>query len=186
MLHKVYLHGNLRSLHEGPIEVAADTVAEILKAISLQLPGFRPNAIRGYKRVKVAGFDTVQSLFTVTEQEDIHIFPQFCGGKQGGFIQIAIGALLVAASFMTGGTALAAIQPLLLQTGALLIVGGLLQLISAPGRDKKNESSQNKSYYLGSPKNTVEIGTRIPILYGRRRIGGHYLSFNISSVDTGV
>jgi predicted phage tail protein len=186
LLRKIFLHGSLRVIHPDPITVVADTVAEAIKAISVQLPGFRPNPLTGYKKIKIAGYDTAESLFIADKREEIHIFPQFCGGKQGGFIQIAIGALLVAASFAMTATGFgAAFAPLLLKIGALLIIGGLLQLMSAPARDKK-DGAANKSYYLGTPKNTVEIGTRIPILYGRRRVGGHYLSFNISSVDTGI
>lgn len=181
MLRRVHLHGSLANIHQGPIEVIADTVAEAIRAVSKQLSGFSPNAINGYRRVRVVGFESVESLFTYNDVEDVHLVPQFCGGKKGGFVQILIGAALVAASFIPGNP----LAPLMLKVGALLIIGGLLQFFTAPARDKK-DGAQNKSYYLGPPKNTVEIGTRIPILFGRRRIGGHYLSFNISSVDTGI
>lgn len=182
MLRRIFLHGKLKKLHPDPIEVVADTVAEVIKAISLQVPAFQPNAIEGYRRIKVVGFDTLESLFVDTDVEEIHIVPQLCGGKQGGFFQILIGAALIAASFIPG---LNAFAPMLLSAGISMMLGGILQLMSAPKRDKK-DGVQNKTFYLGAPKNTVEIGTRIPILYGRRRIGGHYLSFNISSVDTGI
>jgi predicted phage tail protein len=71
----------------------------------------------------------------------------------------------------------------LFNLGAAMLLGGILAFFNTPKRDKK-DGAANKSYYLGAPKNTVDIGTRIPILYGRRKIGGHYLSFDISSIRT--
>ncbi len=185
MLKRIHLHGSLKEIHPDPIEVHADTVIEAIKAVTMQLPGFRPNAVDGRKRISVVDFETVESLFAYTDKVDIHIVPQFCGGKKGGFLQIIIGAVLIAASFLLAATPLAFLSPLLLKTGALLIIGGLLQLIAAPKRDQK-DGEQNRSHYLGAPKNTVAIGTRIGILYGRGRIGGHYLSFNLASMDVGL
>lgn len=183
MRRRVYLHGQLKKIASGPIEVEADTVAEAIKAITLQLPGFRPNAVTGRKRIQVRGCPSVESLFAPNDMEEIHIFPQFNGGKSGGFLQILIGVALIAAAVFFPG-ALGALAPLLFKVGAMMIIGGLLSLISAPKRDKSlAESTQNKTYYLGAPKNTVDIGTRIPILYGKRKVGGQYLAFNISAVN---
>lgn len=182
MRRRIHLHGSLKKLHEGPIEVVAETVAEAIKFVTTQLPAFAPNAVDGYKRIKVAGFETFDSLFAPTDVEDIHLFPQLNGGKQGGFIQILIGAALIAASFIPG---LQFIAPLLLKVGIMLVLGGILQMFNQPKRDN-TDAEQRKSHYLGSPRNTVDIGTRIPILCGRRRVGGHYLSFNISAVDVGL
>lgn len=180
MLRRIHLHGSLKQLHPGPIEVHAETPAEAIKAITRQIPGFRPNAVRGPWRVKLAGFETVESLIAPTDVQDLHLFPQLNGGKQGGFLQILLGAVLVAASFFVPQFA-----PILLKLGAMMIIGGILQLFSAPKRDDKDKE-EKKSHYLGAPRNTVEIGTRIPILLGEGRIGGHYLSFDIASIDTGA
>lgn len=180
MLRRIHLHGSLAKIHPGPIEVFAETVAEALKSISMQLPGFRPDPINGRKRVQVLGFDTVESLVTPSDTQDIHVYPQFNGGKNGGFVQIGIGALLIAASFAATAFDMPFLGSVLLKVGIMLIIGGLLQLLQQPKRDDKDKE-QRKSHYLSGQQNTVEIGTRIGILYGRRRIGGHYLSFQVSS-----
>lgn len=177
----MFLHGPLKKLHDGPIEVVADTIAEAIKIVTSQIAGFAPNAVTGYKRLQVAGVDKLEDFFREDDREEIHLMPAFNGGKQGGFLQILIGAVLIAASFIPG---LQFMAPLLMKVGVMLLLGGILQLLSAPPRDRGQESI--KSHYLGSPKNTVAIGTRIPILYGKRKIGGHYLSFNISAVDVAV
>lgn len=180
MLRRVFLHGTLKKLHDGPIEVVASNVAEAIRHVSLQVPGFEPNALTGYKRIQVAGCDTIEDLFADNDMEEIHIFPQFNGGKKGGFLQILIGAALVVASFVVPGGPI--IAGLLLKVGALVVLGGVLQLFSAPNRDSGPAAQQQANHYLGAPKNTVAIGTRIPILYGRRKIGGHILSINVNAV----
>lgn len=83
MLRRIHLHGSLKSIHPEPIEIRASTVAEALKAISRQLPGFGGNAITGPLRVKVVGHETLESLLAPTDAQDIHIFPQLNGGKNG-------------------------------------------------------------------------------------------------------
>lgn len=181
MLRRIHLHGSLKSIHPEPIEVYAETVADALKAVTSQLPGFQGNAIEGPKRVKVVDFDTVESLIVPTDVVDIHLVPQLNGGKSGGFFQILLGAVLIGASFLSLG----ALSPILLKVGIMMVIGGILQMFNTPKRDNK-DSPEKKSHYLGSPKNTVEIGTRIPILCGEDKIGGHYLSFQIDAIDTGV
>lgn len=183
MLRRIHLHGSLKSIHPEVIELHAATVAEALQAITRQLKGFAGNAVTGPLRVKVAGFETVESLIAPSDARDLHLFPQLNGGKNGGFFQVLIGAVLIAASFIPGvGTTLG---PILLKVGIMMVLGGVLQFFNTPKRDNK-DSVEKKSHYLGAPKNTVEIGTRIPILCGEDKIGGHYLSFNIDAVDTGV
>lgn len=184
MLRRIHLHGSLKSIHQEPIEVHAASVAEAIKAVSRQLPEFGGNAVTGPRRIKVVGFETIEDLIEPSTTQDLHIFPQLNGGKNGGFFQVLIGAVLIAASFLLPGS-MAAFAPILLKVGIMMVAGGLLQMMNAPKRDNK-DSVEKKSHYLGAPKNTVEIGTRIPILCGRDKVGGHYLSFNIDAVDTGV
>lgn len=186
MRRKIHLHGYLAKLHDGPIEVVTATVAEAIKLVSMQIKGFQPTALGGYKRIQIVGCDTVESLFDASDLEDIHIFPQFNGGKRGGFLQIMIGAALVAASFIPGVGAIAGASAFLFSVGASVVLGGVLQMFNAPKRDTPNSFAGSgevaRNHYLGPPRNTVAIGTRIPILYGRRKVGGHFLSVNVNAV----
>lgn len=184
MLRRIHLHGALKSIHPEPIEIHASTVAEALKAITRQVPGFAGNAVTGPLRIKVVGHETLESLLVPCEVQDLHIFPQLNGGKNGGFFQVIIGAVLIAASFALS-TVMPVFAPMLMKIGIMMVIGGLLQMFNTPKRDNKDKE-EKKSHYLGPPKNTVDIGTRIAILCGEDKIGGHYLSFNIDAVDTGV
>lgn len=177
----VHLHGYLAKFHDGPISVVVATAAEAIELVTRQLKGFAPDIRRGPHKITVVGHPTAEDLYKPIEVQDLHILPQFVGGKNGGFYQIAIGAALIAASFIPGLNALVA--PVLFSLGASLLLGGISQLLF-PVPD--SEDSKNKSRYLGAPKNTVEIGTRIPILYGRHQVYGHVLSFDIQSLNKSV
>jgi predicted phage tail protein len=113
--------------------------------------------------------------------QDIHLIPQLNGGKNGGFFQVLIGAVLVAASFAATALGLPTIGGILLKVGITLMIGGVLQLLQQPPRE--NDSNSKKNHYLGSPQNTTQIGTTIPILCGRRKVGGQFLSFQIAPVE---
>ncbi|CCV12924.1 tail assembly protein [Mesorhizobium sp. STM 4661] len=178
MLRKVYLHGGLAAFHDGPIEIMANTIAEVVESITRQLPGFAPHPTRGRQRIKVVGCETVESLFTnLGNQAEIHIVHQLNGGKSGGLGQILIGAALIGLGIFTFG-ATTFWGSMLLKVGALSLLGGLSQLLAPT---PENDTAKDQSRYLGSPKNTVAIGTRIPILYGEDRVYGQFLSFDINA-----
>lgn len=61
-----------------------------------------------------------------------------------------------------------------------MILGGVLALLmSAP--KATSVVAEEKSKYIPANKNTVKTGTPIPILYGRRKVYGHFLSFDVDS-----
>lgn len=169
------LHGYLSSLHEGPIRIAANTVAEAIEGATRQIKGFAPHPVRGRHRVKAVGYETLESLYQPIDTDtEVHLVPQLNGGKEGGLGQILLGAVLIGIGFFLGG---ATWGPMLMKVGAMVLLGGIAQLL-APQPDA---SDANKNGYLGAPKNTVKIGTRIPILCGTYRVYGHILSFNINA-----
>lgn len=176
---KVILHGRLAKFADGPIEIKATNVFEAIEAVSRQLEGFQPNAKTGKARIKVIGYETQDSLYSdIPEDAVLEVVPQLNGGKSGNaWMQILAGVALIGVSFIPGiGTFAAGIA---MKVGAMLVLGGLSQLLSPQPENDKDE--QVKSRYLGAPGNTVQIGTRIGILYGEDRVYGHFLSFDINS-----
>lgn len=182
MLRRVVLHGHFKDHDDKPIWVTGDTVAEILEIISPQLPCFKPDPEHGRQRVAVGGVTTYDDIYRdLGDQIEIHIAPQFNGGKDtGAFTQILIGAVLIGVSFVPGIAGTPA-QKMLIQMGAMAILGGLSQLL-AP-QPEADQNSELTSRYLGSPKNTTAIGTRIPILYGKHKVFGHVLTFDINAYN---
>jgi len=145
-------------------------------------------------KVSIEGCDTDLDLLKPITGNELHIYPLFAGaasqqgqGKGSGMSwgMIAVGAVLVVAALLIPGGGL--IAALLLSTGAGLMLGGVAQLLSpAPKADDPNSQNSEASKYFGAPGNTIAIGTRIPIIYGKAKVGGHILSYDVRAVDVSV
>jgi len=197
---KVILHGYLKSLYPGDIQLNGSTVAEIINGMCKQTKAFEPELGDDRHTIMVKGFTTKESLDApLGDINELHLFPAMTGGKSGGFFKIVIGAVLIAAAIWTGGTSLT-LGPVLFGTttlagvmfnvGLSLVLGGLMEMMSpAPKIDKATGTSTadpEASKYLGPTANTTRIGTRIPLGYGRFKAYGHYLSFDVDAVDVAV
>ena len=159
--------------------MSGNTVAELIECVTRQLPQFAPNAVTGHQRYFVVGFQTEQDLYKdLGDTIEIHMVPQMLGGKNSGLGQILLGAVLIGVSFIPGiGPTVAS---MLLKVGAMQILGGITAMLAPTPSDDRDEE---RSKYLGAPRNTTKIGTRISILYGEYRWGGHYLSFDINAIE---
>lgn len=182
MLREVHLHGGL---HPEPVHIHGSTIAEIVDGLSRQIPGLRPDPIHGRKVLQVKGVDTEEDLYKfLGPQEEIHIFPVL-EGEKGKFTQIIVGATLIALSFVVPGSAMllgTQMGTWMAQAGMMMMLGGIAQLLApTPELDPQDD---RRSRLLTTGRNTVAIGTRIPILYGEFRCGGHYLSVNINAKET--
>lgn len=160
-------HGSLKTLCPQNFEVEADTVAEALSALQ-NLKTFQVKL--GEKiAVMIEGFNSRDAIYDKTDVTELHIHPAMLGS--GAWARIIVGTVLVVVGAYFG------IQPLI-SIGISMVLGGIAQLLAPQPSSTKSEE---KSRYLSGQKNTVAIGTRIPILYGRRKVYGHYLSFDIDS-----
>lgn len=194
----IHPHGSLRRIFSEPITIMARTAHEAVEMLTSQLPGFQPTA-QGYKHVRLEGFPTLASLHDDLQVDELHLYPQMSGGKNGGFTQILIGAALMAVAFIaapfTAGMSLGAafgamaagagtfgtmITTSLFMMGASTMIGGLVSLIM-PQPTLSPGSQQEASKYLGAPSSTTKIGTTIRVIYGLRRVGFHYLSFGTNA-----
>ena len=192
---KVIPHGYLAEIIPSGIEIHANSVAELINGLSKQYKGLQPTPGEERHHIRVPGFDSVESLFEPTEIEEVHLVPDFSGDKSGGLFKVLIGAVIVGAAFALGpagaGVLAGAGSSALITTstvalfGASIALGGLIQLLSpAPEVDTPDGTQDEGSRILGTPKNTVKLGTRIPIIYGEHRAYGHYISFNIDATET--
>lgn len=180
MMKRIILHGHLKKLYDKPIEVEASSVAEALRFLE-QIPELKPLDGQPWP-VTVRGVDSQIKLFAETDVEEIHVHPRTGGaGGKAGLMQIIIGITLIALAFINPaflGT-LGITQGMLYLSGGMMVLGGLVQMLMPVPETDSTEGSM----YLGAGVNTVKIGTRIPILYGTRKIGGHYLSFDVDAKD---
>lgn len=181
----IHLHGDLRSLAPEGMQVEAETPAEVVSFLST-LPGFQPkNGVR--KVVRLRGIESRDALYSKLNAPEIHVEPYFggAGGGNGGLLQVIVGVVLIvvgALMYQFGvGPAIQKLGLSLAMGGAMMTLGGILQLL-AP-QPKMAGTSNKQSQYLPSDQNTVQIGTRIPLLFGRVKHGGHYLSFNVTAQE---
>ena len=188
---KVVLHGYLRDLYDEPVYIDGDSVAEVINGFCKQTKCLDVPLGVNKHQIRAHGFDTEESLYAPLDQnlEELHLMPDMCGGKSGGFVKIVIGTVLIAAAFVIGGpaasVAMAKLSAGLMGAGIGLVLGGVMELLSpAPEMDTAPSTQDvEASRYLGASGNTVKIGTRIPLLYGRHEAYGHYLSFNVDAKD---
>ena len=161
-------------------------VSEAGVALAKTIPGFEQFMIssqrRGltysvFKGKKNIGVDDLG--FPITG-EVIRIVPVIIGSKKAGLIQTILGAVLVIASIWMPGLSIAA-SNMMFAAGASITLGGVVQMLSpqATGLASKQSSDNRASYAFGGVTNTAAQGYPVPLLYGRRRIGGAIISAGI-------
>ena len=184
----IRFHGHLKDLYPEGIRVEAGSAVEAIGALQ-NYPGFREED-GVIHQVILPDFQSRDALYDLTDREIIEVHPmmQGAGGKWGAYIQIIVGIILIATGWGAGagqGVLGSGISAMTL-SGALMVLGGVTALLMpTPKLDTANKE-ENRSNYLNATKNTVKIGTRIPLIFGVRKWYGHYLSFNVSATDKGA
>ena len=166
------------------------TTAEAINALSKTICGFEQylntSKNRGltyavFKGKRNIGKDDL--CFPVTG-EVIRIIPVVIGSKKAGLLQTVLGAVLVvvgvAVGYLSGGT-LSAVGYGAAKLGAAMMLGGVVQMLSPQpaGLASKQDAENRASYAFGGVTNTAAQGNPVPLLYGRRRIGGAIISAGI-------
>jgi predicted phage tail protein len=171
----IYLHGSLKERHPEPIRVHASTAVEALSVLK-QLPTFDAT---DPVSVRVKGFECRDALYEITDMEEIHVYPALVGGGgKGGVLQIIVGVVVVIVGIVLSVFGYGSGTPLIM-SGMMMILGGILMMLAPTPKSSGDGSKQ--SLYIPSNQNTTKIGTRIPLIYGRVRRFGHYLSFNVDA-----
>jgi predicted phage tail protein len=166
--------------------VQASTPAEAISALKL-IPAFDPRRGKRYQ-VAIDGIQSRDALYDRYDGQELHLRPVMAGSGGNGWVNILIGSIEVIVGALivifgwwngTGET----IGFGLIMSGIAAIAGGVIQLLS-PQPDFSAPNSQNQqSQYLNGTKNTVAIGTRIPMIYGRFKAYGQFISFNVGAGD---
>jgi predicted phage tail protein len=185
----IRLEGKLKKLYPEGVEVFARTGREALGMLS-RFPGFR--AEDGVKYfVRVDPLHYYHDLDNPLSSDVLTVTPVHGGAGGGSARQIVIGALLIGFALIAPGITIEGVAllaegsilpSLAFNLGVSLVLGGILQHMSkAPKADPV--SGDKRSRFLGSTQNTVASGTRIPLAYGRVKLGGHFLSFDVDAED---
>ncbi|ATD20992.1 tail assembly protein [Acinetobacter baumannii] len=112
-----------------------------------------------------------------TEADTIHIVPRVMGaGGNNGILQLVLGAILIAASFIPGIGQAA--QVALIGAGAGMAMGGVASMLmpKIDNTQDQNQDGNRANKGFGGAVTTVAQGNPVPILYGQREIGGFIVS----------
>ena len=189
----IYLGGILGKTFGKQHQRLIRTTSEAPRALAATIPGFEQFMISSQRRgLTYAVFKGgknigIDDLAFPSNGEIIRIIPVIIGSKRGGLLQTILGVALIGlsiwnpaflgmnAAFVSGVGSL----------GASLALGGVIQMLSpqAAGIAKTQSADNKPSYAFGSVTNTTSQGYPVPLLYGKRRIGGAIISAGIYVED---
>ncbi|MFH2811608.1 tail assembly protein [Citrobacter freundii] len=174
-------------VHHRSISTTTEAIKSLTKTIdgiekfliTSKMRGLTYAVFKGKKNISVDDLG-----FPVTG-EVIRIVPVVIGSKKAGVLQTILGAVLVAVGVVLNFTPWAAASPFFYKFGAAMMIGGVVQMLSPqPGELASKQSADNRaSYAFGGVTNTAAQGYPVPLLYGRRRIGGAIISAGIYVED---
>ncbi|HAV6223139.1 TPA: tail assembly protein, partial [Acinetobacter baumannii] len=156
-------------------------------AFAIFLKGKGSGNKRGKKRPAIYDHETKrlitgdnigeEQLDMNTEADTIHIVPRVMGaGGNNGILQLVLGAILIAASFIPGIGQAA--QVALIGAGAGMAMGGVASMLmpKIDNTQDQNQDGNRANKGFGGAVTTVAQGNPVPILYGQREIGGFIIS----------
>jgi predicted phage tail protein len=184
-----YLHGLAADRYGASFELAVNSPAEAIKALACQLPGFKKmieehswHVIRGPLDKQQADDEESVRMFLGSETE-FHLVPAMSGaGNGGGGLMAIVGiALMVAATFFTGGVAAA-----LWGAGIGTTLGGVISMTTKVPTGMTNTESVDSraSFLFQGAKNQSSQGVCIPRGYGREFVGSIVVSVSLNAEET--
>lgn len=200
----VKVYGALKErLGQGRFEFDVNTPAEALRALMANFPGLDKWLIDsekdgvGYK-VKVGqeeiGEDNIEDLALPWSVRDVFSIAPVMTGAGRGTGRILLGVVLVGAAVLTGGASLAAgagglsfgavagagtwgtIAAVGANFGVSMALSGIAEMLSPAPPGAPPEANVLQNYSFSGVVNTAQVGTPVPITYGRLYVGSSVIS----------
>lgn len=191
----IKLSGSLAKMFGRAHQRLISTPREVFRALSVTVPGFEKylntSKDRGLTYAVMVGKRNISEsdLDFPNAGQEIRIVPVIIGSKRAGVLQTILGAVLVVVGVLgsTIGQAWGGgvWGPAAWKIGAAMMVGGVAQMLSPQpsGIASKQSADNSASYAFGGVTNTAAQGYPVPLLYGKRRIGGAIISAGIYVED---
>ena len=164
-------------------DLQAETPAEALHALFVQIGGLREHIRNGVYQVRFGGEDQTEAgiaeAFRRPASGILHIVPRVRGaGKNGGLIQTVVGAVLIvvgAITYAAGGASLVA-------AGIGMVAGGVAQMLTKPPKMKESSGADaGRNSAFSNLSNTTAQGRPMPLAYGRVYAGSRVVSQGVES-----
>jgi predicted phage tail protein len=201
MLRKIKLYGQLaKFIGKRVLEADVATAAEAVRMLAANFPGLEKHMADQHYRVTVGTYDlTLDEIHDPAGQQDIMIVPVIAGAG-GGVGKILLGVALIALSFVSfgagawaglggfGATAAgtAAGSMAIFKIGAVLLLGGVAQLLSPVPKVPQGPSSDNdprKTFNFSGIQQTSRQGVPVPCVYGLTLVGSVVISAGVDTVQ---
>lgn len=200
-LRTIKLSGFLGKKFGRAHRLAVDSPAEAIRALSVNINGFREFLENSHKNGVAYRFLVGNEALERSElKESLHmkhgasttfeLVPVISGAKSS-LGQILLGVALMAFAwwampamgFAAVGTA-GALSTSVFGIGMSLALGGVAQLLAPKIKAENKEAVENKpSYIFNGAVNTIAQGNPAPLSYGRMRVGSQVVSAGITSND---
>lgn len=198
----IYLHGSLADQFGERFDLAVSSAAEAVRALIIQLPGFRQVIRNGHWHVirdagVVRNSLDVEQLHLGLGKADLHIVPAIegAGGDGRGIGKVVAGVALAAGAFFFAPAAGMAAPLLSIGGNAVLTYGsiahlglglaltGLPQMLSpAPNSlNGKETVDRRESFLFQGAQNVTAQGGAVPVGYGRFRVGSVVISAGLEA-----
>lgn len=186
LMKTIRLHGILAKKFGKSYRLAVDSTKEAMRALCAQVAGFEAFMLNAHKHG--LRFAVYHDKHNVGESElemmhtakVIRVVPIVEGSKRAGLLQTVLGAVMVVAGIVVSGMTFGAAAPVgaaLIGAGIGLMAGGIAQMMM-PKVDTtdQNQDGNKANKGFGGAVTTVAQGNPVPVLYGRREIGGFIVS----------
>ena len=124
-----------------------------------------------------------------------HVVPLFLGGGgEGGTQQLLLGAALIGIGFMMPGSTIIlgmSIKAMVMKMGVSMVISGVMGMImktpkpSVTGAQTTDSEARIENKIYQGLQNTTQSNIPVPIIYGRTRVGGQFVSGEILSIQHG-
>ena len=124
-----------------------------------------------------------------------HVVPLFLGGGgEGGTQQLLLGAALIGIGFMMPGSTIIlgmSIKAMVMKMGISMVLSGVMGMImktpkpSVTGGQTTDSEARIENKIFQGLQNTTQSNIPVPIIYGRTRVGGQFVSGEILSIQHG-
>lgn len=181
---KIRLYGILAKKFGKEFHLAVDNTREAMRALCVQVQGFEKFMIHAHEHgLAFAVFQDKQNigeseLDMSTDAKVIKIVPRVIGAGGNGVLQTILGAVMVVVGvvlmYVPGGQAFA---PSLIGAGIGMMVGGIaMMLMPKIDNQDENQDGNRANNGFGGAVTTVAQGNPVPVLRGRREVGGFIVS----------
>lgn len=194
MKRKIYLDGELGEKFGKVLTLDVSSFVEVFRAIECQRPEMRQYLVDCHEKnigfimhVEDKPLTTEEEILMKFSEGDMYISPapEGSGGSVGNIFKVVVGAIFVIAGvsiLLAGGAAF--FGATLAIFGASLLMNGLMNLLAPDPSTDSEDIRQDTSYLFQGSGQTILEGDPVPLLYGRLRIPGRLIDFDMRNTNS--